>query len=257
MIYIDARPSRQDRDSRIVRNITIPDTRVHNLRNFESRFRIDVLDLPAYPIFMTSIEAAPILDEQTCWQAVLERDRRSDGKFVYAVRSTGIFCRPSCPSRKPRREQVSFYPDPATAQQQGYRPCKRCRPQEESGEDPDSKLVGSACEYLAADNPDSIGLEQVAAQVGATPARLRRAFKNVTGLGFKQFTDARRLDQLKIRLRQAQDVTGALYDAGYGSISRLYEKAPSQMGMTPATYRKGGQGVQVAYTISECSLAEF
>ena len=254
MIYIDARPSRQDRDSRIVRNITIPDTRVHNLRNFESRFRIDVLFLPAYPIFMKSIEAAPIIDEQTCWQAVLERDRRSDGKFVYAVRSTGIFCRPSCPSRKPRREQVSFYPDPATAQQQGYRPCKRCRPQEESGEDPDSKLVGSACEYLAADNPDSIGLEQVAAQVGATPARLRRAFKNVTGLGFKQFTDARRLDQFKIRLRQGQDVTGALYDAGYGSISRLYEKAPSQMGMTPATYRKGGQGVQVAYTISECSL---
>ena len=179
---------------------------------------------------MTSIEAAPILDEQTCWPAVLELDRRSDGKFVYAVRSTGIFCRPSCPSRKPRRAQVSFFPDPSAAQQQGYRPCKRCRPQEESGEDPDSKLVRSACEYLAADNPDSIGLEQVAAQVGATPARLRRAFKNVTGLGFKQFTDARRLDQLKTRLRQGQDVTGALYDVGYGSTSRLYEKAPSSWG---------------------------
>ena len=98
MIYNDARTSRQERDSRIVRNITSPDTRVHNLRNFESRFRIDVLFLPAYPIFMKSIEAAPIIDEQTCWQAVLERDRRSDGKFVYAVRSTEIFCRPSCPA---------------------------------------------------------------------------------------------------------------------------------------------------------------
>jgi len=119
---------------------------VHNSRNFESRFRIDVLDVPAYPIFMTLIEAAPILDEQTCWQAVLERNRRSDGKFVYLVRSTGIFCRPSCPSRKPRREQVSFFPDPGAAQQQGYPPCKRCRPQEESDENPDSKLVGLACD---------------------------------------------------------------------------------------------------------------
>ena len=97
-------------------------------------------------------------------------------------------------------------------------------------------------------------MEQVAAQVGATPPRLRRAFKNVTGLSFKQFADARRLDQVKGRLRQGQDVTGALYDAGYSSTSRLYEKAPTQLGMTPATYRKGGQGVQVAYTISECSL---
>jgi hypothetical protein len=119
LIHIDARHSRQDRDPWIVRHITDLDTGVNNSRNFESRFRIDVLDLPAYPIFMTSIEAAPILDEQTCWQAVLERDRRSDGKFVYAVRSTGIFCRPSCPSRKPRREQVSFFPDPGAAQHRG------------------------------------------------------------------------------------------------------------------------------------------
>ena len=147
-----------------------------------------------------------------------------------------------------------FFPDPGAAQQQGYRPCKRCRPQDSLGEDPDSKLVRLTCKYLEADHPDSIGLEQVAGQVGATPAGLRRAFKNVTGLSFKQFADARRLDQLKTRLRQGQDVTGALYDAGYGSTSRLYEKAPSQLGMTPATYRKGGQGVQVAYTISECSL---
>ena len=217
---------------------------MHNSRNFESRFRIDVLDLPAYPIFMTLIEAAPILDEQTCWQAVLERDRRSDGRFVYAVRATGIFCRPSCSSRKPRREQVSFYPDPDAARLQGYRPCKRCRPQEGLGEDADSKLVRLACEYLAADNPDSIGLEQVAAQVGATPPRLRRAFKNVTGLSFKQFADARRLDQVKTRLRQGQDVTGALYDAGYSSTSRLYEKAPTQLGMTPATYRKVGKAAK-------------
>jgi len=198
---------------------------------------------------MTSIEAAQTLDDQTYWQSVLDRDRQSDGRFVYAVRSTGIYCRPSCPSRKPHREQVSFFTTAVAAQDGGYRPCKRCRPQETLGEDQDTKLVRLACECLAAGDHEPVGLEPVASHLGVSPARLRKAFKNMTGLSFHQFADARRLDRLKTLLRQGQDVTGALYDAGYSSTSRLYEKAPAQLGMTPNTYRNGGQDVQMTYTI--------
>ncbi|MEE2925713.1 MAG: bifunctional DNA-binding transcriptional regulator/O6-methylguanine-DNA methyltransferase Ada [Chloroflexota bacterium] len=206
---------------------------------------------------MTSIEAPQILVDQTCWQSVLERDRQSDGRFVYAVRSTGIYCRPSCPSRKPRREQVSFFPNADAAQEQGYRPCKRCRPEETSGEDTDTRLVRLAHAYLASGHPEPVGLEQVSAQAGVTPARLRKAFKNVTGLSFSQFADARRLDQLKTWLQKGRDVTSALCDSGYSSTSRLYEKAPAQLGMTPNTYRKGGQNVEITYAVIDWSLGQI
>ena len=119
---------------------------------------------------MASIEAAQTLDDQTRWRSVLERDRQSDGRFVYAVRSTGIYCRPSCPSRRPRREHVSFFPSCDAAQSQGYRPCKRCRPQETSGEDPDTRLVRLAYEYLSSGHAEPVGLEEVSAQTGVTPA---------------------------------------------------------------------------------------
>lgn len=206
---------------------------------------------------MTSNEAAQTLDEQTCWRSVLERDRQSDGKFVYAGKSTGIYCRPSCPSRKPRREQVSFFPNADAAQEQGYRPCKRCRPEDTSGEDTDTRLVRLACEYLASGHSKPVGLEQVSAKSGVTPVRLRKAFKNVTGLSFTQFADARRLDQLKTRLQEGQDVTSALYDSGYSSTSRLYEKAPAQLGMTPNSYRKGGRNVEITYAVIDWSLGQI
>ena len=206
---------------------------------------------------MTSIEAAQTLDDQTCWRSVLERDQESDGRFVYAVRSTGIYYRPSCPSRRPRREQVSFFSSAEGAHGQGYRPCKRCRPQETSGEDTDTKLVRLACEYLESGHPEPVSLEHVSAQAGVTPARLRKAFKNVTGSSFTQFADARRLDQLKTRLQEGQDVTSALYDSGYSSTSRLYEKALAQLGMTPNTYRKGGQDVEITYAVIDWSLGQI
>ena len=206
---------------------------------------------------MASIEAAQTLDDQTRWRSVLERDRQSDGRFVHAVRSTGIYCRPSCHSRRPRREHASFFPSCDAAQSQGYRPCKRCRPQETSGEDPDTRLVRLAYEYLSSGHAEPVGLEEVSAQTGVTPARLRKAFKNVTGLSFLQFVDARPLDQLKSRLQEGQDVTSALYDSGYSSTSRLYEKAPAQLGMTPNTYRKGGQDVEITYTVVDWSLGQM
>ena len=206
---------------------------------------------------MASIEAAQTLDYQTRWRSVLERDRQSDGRFVYAVRSTGIYCRPSCPSRRPRREHASFFPSCDAAQSQGYRPCKRCRPQETSGEDPDTRLVRLAYEYLSSGHAEPVDLEEVSAQTGVTPARLRKAFKNLTGLSFLQFVDARRLDQLKSRLQEGQDVTSALYDSGYTSTSRLYEKAPAQLGMTPNTYRKGGRDVEITYTVVDWSLGQM
>ena len=110
-------------------------------------------------------------------------------------------------------------------------------------------MVRLAHAYLASGHPEPVGLEQASAQTGVTPARLRKEFKNVTGLSFNQFADARRLDQLKTRLQKSQDVTSALYDSGHSSTSRLYEKAPAQLGMTPNTYRKGGQNVEITYAV--------
>ena len=228
-----------------------------NLRDFESHIRIDGLNLEAYPKSMTGIEAPQTLVDQTCWQSVLERDRQSDGRFVYAVRSTGIYCRPSCPSRKPRREQISFFPNADAAQEQGYLPCKRCRPEETSGEGTDTRLVRLAHAYLASGHPEPVHLEQVPAQTGVTPARLRKAFKYVTGLSFSRFTHARRLNQLKTRLQKGQDVTSDLYDSGYSSTSRVYEKAPAQLGMTPNTYQKGGQTVEITYAVVDWPLGQI
>ena len=118
-------------------------------------------------------------------------------------------------------------------------------------------MVRLAHAYLASGHPEPVGLEQVSAQVGVTPTRLRKAFKYVTGLSFSRFTHARRLDQLKTRLQKGQDVTSALYDSGYSSTSRLYEKAPAQLGMTPNTYRKGGQNIEITYAVIDWSLGQI
>ncbi|MCH7744869.1 MAG: bifunctional DNA-binding transcriptional regulator/O6-methylguanine-DNA methyltransferase Ada [Chloroflexi bacterium] len=188
------------------------------------------------------------------WQATLARETRFDGEFVYAVLSTGIYCRPSCPSRKPRREQVAFFPVPEIAEQMGFRACRRCNPRQQPSDDPHISMTRRVCQYIS-DCSDGIPtLEDLSAHVGASPHHLQKVFKRIVGITPRSYADACRLGDLKDKLREGWTVTDALYESGYGSSSRLYEKATSKLGMTPASYRRRGRGLSIAYAIVECSL---
>lgn len=195
-------------------------------------------------------------DPQQCWRAVMARDQRLDGTFVYAVRSTGVYCRPSCPSRRPRRAQALFFALPEDAERQGFRPCRRCRPRELT-RDSQSELIQRICRYIDLHLEGPLTLATLAAQTRIGPHHLQRTFQRVTGITPRQYADARRLGVLKKRLREGGDVTTALYEAGYGSSSRLYERAQGQLGMTPATYGRGGGGMRLAYTIVSSSLGRL
>ena len=185
--------------------------------------------------------------EDRYWSAVLAHDRRFDGSFVYAVRSTGVYCRPSCPSRRPRRDQVVFYSRPESAEQAGFRPCRRCG----------SRASGSAGTELghivlrALDCADdgTPSLKALSAEYGASPHRLARSFKRLTGLTPREYAAAQRLVHLKTSLRSSDNVAAAVYDAGYGSSRAVYERASAHLGMTPGAYRRGGRGMQIGYTI--------
>src|SRR3989442_11036671 len=203
----------------------------------------------------TQLASSP-LNPRHCWRAVAARDTSSDGKFVYTVRSTGIYCRPSCPSRRPQRAQVQFFAVPETAERNGFRPCRRCRPRN-AARSPQAELVGRLCRHIEAHLDGALPLESLAAQAGLSPHHLQRTFRRVMGISPRQYADALRLRRLKKQLRKGDDVTTALYEAGYGSSSRLYERSDAQLGMTPATYRHGGRGMRIRYTISKCSLGRL
>lgn len=191
------------------------------------------------------------------WKLVLARDARSDGVFVYAVRSTGVYCRPSCASRRPRREQVEFFPLPAAAERAGFRPCLRCKPDRAKSQDPQVEMARRACAYLDAHPEETVKLTELAAYVGASPYHLQRTFTRVMGISPRAYQSARRMERFKKELKERGNVTHALYEAGFGSSSRLYERAPSKLGMTPATYRRGGPGVEIRYTVVTSPLGRL
>jgi AraC family transcriptional regulator of adaptative response/methylated-DNA-[protein]-cysteine methyltransferase len=190
------------------------------------------------------------------WQAVLARDRRADGTFVYAVRSTGVFCRPSCPSRRPRREMVQFFDDASGAQTAGFRPCRRCHPTEPAGADPWIEKIRRACVYLA--NVDGhLSLATLARRLGGSPYHLQRNFKRLVGVSPREYADAIRLRKVKTRLRRGEQVTGAMLDAGYGSSSRFYERAVPKLGMSPSAYKRGGAGMSIKYALVDSPLGRL
>ena len=197
------------------------------------------------------------LDEDACWRAVLERDARKDGAFVYAVRSTGIFCRPTCPSRRPGRAQAHFFAVPEAAEQAGYRSCKRCRPKAAAAADPRLETVRRVCRAIGESTEAIPTLAELGQEVGASPHHLQRQFKAVMGVSPHQYGEALRLGRLKSALREGEPVAQALYGAGYGSSSRLYEKAPRHLGMTPASYAKGGKGACIAFTLADSRLGRL
>jgi AraC family transcriptional regulator of adaptative response/methylated-DNA-[protein]-cysteine methyltransferase len=191
------------------------------------------------------------------WQAVLNRDTQFDGTFVYAVRTTGIYCRPSCPARKPARRHVDFFPLPEVAERAGYRPCRRCRPDEVESGDPQVQQAREICRYIEAHLDRSLTLESLGAQFGLSPFHLQRTFKQVVGISPQQYAEACRMGQVKAALREGDDISGATYGAGFGSISRLYDKADAQLGMTPRTYQQDGAGMQIRYAVAPCSLGRL
>ncbi len=197
------------------------------------------------------------MHEETYWQAVLTRDKHSDGTFVYAVRSTGIYCNPSCAARRPRREQVVFFPQPEAAEQAGYRACRRCRPQEASVYQLQLEVVQHACHYIETHLEGPLTLEALGKEVSVSPYHLQRIFKRIMGITPRQYAQAYRLGQLKQQLKEGETVTTALYNTGYGSSSRLYEQAPAQLGMTPAAYRQGGKSMHIGYAIVDCPLGRL
>lgn len=196
-------------------------------------------------------------DDETFWRAVLKRDARFDGRVFFAVRSTGIYCRPSCPARRPRREQVVFFSIPEAAESAGFRSCRRCRPRSAAMTDPQVEMVRRACGYIESHLNESPTLEDLSSNTGVSPYHLQRVFKRIVGITPRQYAGAFRLSHFKASVKRGGTVTGAIYDAGYGSSSRLYERAPAQLGMTPADYRRGGAGVRIHYTIAGCSLGRL
>jgi AraC family transcriptional regulator of adaptative response/methylated-DNA-[protein]-cysteine methyltransferase len=190
------------------------------------------------------------VDEERYWQAVEGRETRWDGQFVYAVQSTGVYCRPSCPARRPRREQVRFFAAPDAAERAGYRPCRRCHPREDAG----LAVVERACRRIEKSNP---GLEALAAEQGMSAQRLTRLFRRHLGITPRQYAGAHKMAAFRTEVRNGASVTEALYEAGYGSGSRLYERAHAELGMTPAAYRRGATGVRIGYSVVGCPLGRL
>jgi AraC family transcriptional regulator of adaptative response/methylated-DNA-[protein]-cysteine methyltransferase len=186
--------------------------------------------------------------EERKWEAIAAKDTRFDGQFVFAVSSTKIYCRPSCPSRRPRRENVTFFDLPDAAEQAGFRACLRCEPRRANVVDSKVELVQRVCRLLDASQTETVKLADLAADTGVSTFHLQRTFKRIMGISPRQYQTARRFGNFKTLVREGEPVTQALYDSGFNSSSRLYEHAPEELGMTPATYSRGGLGVNINYT---------
>jgi len=194
--------------------------------------------------------------DQTRWQAVLSRDVNQDGRFVFAVSSTGVYCRPSCPSRRPRRDNVSFFGQPEDAERAGYRACLRCRPRAVGG-NAQVELVKSICRFIERHLDEPVTLSRLGSEFRLSPFHLQRTFKAVLGITPRAYADSCRVSQLKSNLRAGRSVTRAMYDAGYGSSSRLYERTASQLGMTPDKYRRGAIAAPIRYTCADSPLGRM
>jgi AraC family transcriptional regulator of adaptative response/methylated-DNA-[protein]-cysteine methyltransferase len=190
------------------------------------------------------------------WQIVQTRNREFDGAFFFAVTSTGIYCKPSCAARRPKRENTSFFATREEAEAAGFRACLRCRPSAENTRGAIAEIVVRACELIENNADGETSLDFLAAALNVSPSHLQRAFKRTLGVSPKEFIGANRLANFKRQVRQ-MDVTTAAYESGFGSSRALYEKATQNLGMTPATYRKGGKNIRIIFTVTDCSLGKL
>jgi AraC family transcriptional regulator, regulatory protein of adaptative response / methylated-DNA-[protein]-cysteine methyltransferase len=207
-------------------------------------------------MFMANVKTIPDAEERDFWnarywEALTERDHRLDGVFYYAVMTTGVYCRPSCAARQPKRENVLFFQNREAAERAGFRSCLRCHPEREAGPGPQAEMVLEVCRHIDRHLDEPVTLEGLSRKIGLSPFHLQRTFKAWLGIAPRAYADARRLEALKSGLRAGQPVTRSMYDAGYGSSSRLYERAVSQLGMTPSRYRMQGAGEKIRFTIAD------
>ena len=190
------------------------------------------------------------------WKALASRDAAADGTFVYGVTSTGVYCRPSCPSRRPRADRVRFFDTTNEARHAGFRACKRCRPDTVGLAQPGIDAVRRVSAYLASHADETVTLSQLARVASMSPHHLQRRFKAIVGLSPREYQSAMRAGRLRASLRDGRDVTTAIYEAGYGSPSRVYESSPTGKGMPPSNYRRHGAGMRVGYSIVSSSIGK-
>lgn len=189
--------------------------------------------------------------------AVMKRDSSFDGRFVFGVSSTGIYCRPSCPARRPNTNNIVFFSTPAVAEGAGFRSCRRCKPKEESARGRQAMLVQKVCDYIQSDPSRKLRLAELGRQFNVSPYHLHRVFKQLMGLSPRKYIEQCRVDQLKVNIRRGDPVLGALHKTGYKSQSWLYKDSVAKLGMTPGTYRKGGEGMRIGYLIEKCPLGRL
>lgn len=189
------------------------------------------------------------------WQAVVDRNPALDGQFVFAVSSTGVYCRPSCAARRPRRENVQFFAAPMEAEAAGYRACLRCHPKSLGGNQSDG--VKAICRFIEQHLDEPLTLDRLGEEFHQSPFHLQRRFKAALGITPREYADSCRLRLLKRNLQAGESVTSAMYGAGYGSSSRLYERTASQLGMTPDKYRRGAIAAAIRYTCADSPLGRM
>jgi AraC family transcriptional regulator of adaptative response/methylated-DNA-[protein]-cysteine methyltransferase len=212
--------------------------------------------LDAITMRQPQIAEAVNTPEDRCWEAVVARDSSRDGEFFFAVSTTGVYCRPSCAARRPRRENVQFFRTPQAAEQAGFRACLRCRPKAFTG-NPEADGVKTICRFIELHLDEPLTLGRLAKEFRQSPFHLQRRFKAVLGITPREYADSCRLKTLKRQLQAGDSVTRAMYDAGYGSSSRLYERTSSQLGMTPDKYRRGAIAATIRYTIADSPLGRM
>lgn len=190
------------------------------------------------------------------WAAVRDRNAVFDGVFYFGVRTTGVFCRPSCSSKRPKRENISFFRSADEAENAGFRACLRCRPKDVYFPGAGAELVAKAFEILKDADSETATIEELSLRLGVSSGHLQKTFKSVLGLGPKEVMDMMRIENFKENVRET-DVTTSLYESGFGSSRSLYEKAGERLGMTPAVYKKGGKGERINYTIVDSGLGKL
>lgn len=194
------------------------------------------------------------------WQAVEKKDARFNGTFFFAVRTTGIYCKPSCAARTPKRQNVRFFDTPKRAEKEGFRACQRCKPANETQHNPQVDMILKVCQLIEdgiSGGEENVSLEFLGEKLNISPHHLQRTFKSILGITPKQYATALKIKNFKEQVKRGDDVTGAMYDAGFGSSRALYEKAADNLGMTPAAYKSKGKGMSITYTVADCDLGKM